>query len=74
MQRIWQHRNGQSRFTARYHIDRLVYYEQTPNVGAAIAREKELKGWTRRRKIELIESVNLDWHDLAGDWFEAGAG
>lgn len=55
-------------FTSTYNVTRLVYYEQTADVRAAIAREKQLKGWTRRRKIELIESVNPGWADLAEEW------
>ena len=71
VRRLGQHRAGQSAFTARYQIDRLVYYEQTPNAGAAIAREKELKGWTRERKLALVEAVNAGWRDLAADWIGA---
>jgi putative endonuclease len=47
-----------------------VYYEQTANVAAGIAREKQLKGWVRRRKVKLIESTNPTWDDLAASWFE----
>ena len=46
----------------------LVFYETTNNVKEAIAREKQIKGWVRKRKIELIESVNPEWEDLAADW------
>jgi putative endonuclease len=64
--RISQHRAApSSAFTARYRITRLVYFEQTSNVKAAIEREKELKSWRRDRKVTLIESVNAGWHDLA---------
>jgi putative endonuclease len=64
--RIAQHRSGRSdAFTARYRITRLVYLEQTRDVRAAIAREKQLKGWRREKKIALIESVNAGWLDLA---------
>ena len=56
-------------FTKRYNIDRLVYYEHTPDVGAAIAREKQIKRWRREKKVALIESANRDWHDLAAGWF-----
>jgi len=45
-------------FTARYNIDRLVYYEATEDVNAAISREKQIKGWLRAKKIALIESMN----------------
>lgn len=52
-------------FTKRYNVDRLVYVETCGRVDDAIAREKQLKGWRRDRKIALIESVNPDWRDLA---------
>lgn len=51
-------------FTRRYNVTRLVYYECTNDVRAAIAREKQLKGWLRIRKIALIESMNPEWDDL----------
>jgi putative endonuclease len=53
--------------TARYNIQRLLYYEQFTYVLNAIAREKELKHWTRAQKIELIEKANPTWQDLAAD-------
>lgn len=55
-------------FTATYKCHRLVYYERYDEVLAAIAREKQLKGWIRRKKIALIESVNPRWQDLAEKW------
>jgi putative endonuclease len=55
-------------YTAKYGITRLVYYEATASVLAAIAREKQIKGWLRKKKIVLIESVNPDWRDLSEDW------
>jgi len=58
-------------FTARYHLNRLVYFEHFDGPGAAIAREKELKGWRRDRKIALIESFNPKWSDLSRDWDQA---
>jgi putative endonuclease len=54
--------------TRCYRISRLVYFEQTTNVVAAIAREKQLKRWPRWRKIRLIEERNRDWRDLRTDW------
>ena len=56
-------------FTQRYNIDRLVYYEAGLDVRAAIAREKEIKGWSRAKKIVLIRSVNRRWRDLSAHWF-----
>ncbi len=52
-------------FTAKYNINRLVYFESSQDVQAAISREKQLKGWLRRKKIALIESVNPEWKDLS---------
>ena len=54
-------------FTARYEIDRLVYCECFVSVSDAIAREKQLKGWRRARKVALIERANPEWSDLSAD-------
>jgi putative endonuclease len=54
--------------TARYNINRLVYFETFTTVTAAIAREKTLKGWLRVRKLELIVSTNPTWKDLSAEW------
>jgi putative endonuclease len=51
-------------FTAKYNINRIVYYEAYGYINTAIAREKELKGWTRKRKIDLIVKDNPDWLDM----------
>jgi len=56
-------------FTARYNINRLVYYEVSGEIAAAIAREKQIKSWGRGKKIALIESLNRDWKDLSAAWF-----
>jgi len=48
----------------------LVYYEETDDVTAAIAREKQIKGWLRQKKIDLIESLNPAWEDLAAEWYD----
>jgi putative endonuclease len=56
-------------FTAKYNIDRLVYFEATQDVHAAISREKQIKGWLRAKKIALIESMNPEWGDLSVGWF-----
>ena len=55
-------------FTSRYNITQLVYYEVTDDIRAAIAREKQIKGWLRRKKTALIESVNPTWKDLSSEW------
>jgi putative endonuclease len=55
-------------FTKRYNLTSLVYYEVHEDMTAAIAREKQIKGRTRAKKVELIESVNPEWRDLSEDW------
>ena len=71
--RIWQHKTGTFEgFTKEYRVSLLVYLEEYARVRDAIARERALKGWTRSRKIALLESVNPDWDDLAASWFEGG--
>lgn len=56
-------------FTSKYNITNLVYAEATRDVNAAIAREKQIKGWRREKKIALIESVNPEWDDVSEAWF-----
>lgn len=69
--RVSEHKRGEdSAFTSRYHFDRLVYYEQTTDIRDAIAREKQLKGWSRKRKIELVKTMNPTWSDLSAEWTE----
>jgi putative endonuclease len=69
VRRMRQHKEGlHTGFAARYRVNRLVYYETFGDIRCAIAREKELKGWLRLRKIELIESTNPAWDDLAAAW------
>lgn len=64
--RIYEHRSkALGGFTAKYNVNRLVWYEVTGNVSAAIAREKQLKGFKREKKIALIEEANPGWRDLA---------
>jgi putative endonuclease len=55
-------------FTARYNIDRLVWYQIFSDVHDAIAKEKQLKRWRREKKIQLIESMNPTWQDLSAEW------
>lgn len=54
-------------YTSRYDINKLVYYEETNNILLAIQREKQLKNWKRKWKVELIESANKNWLDLFND-------
>ncbi|MEG8947703.1 GIY-YIG nuclease family protein [Rosettibacter firmus] len=56
-------------FTSKYNTTKLVYYEETKDIKTALAREKQIKGWLRRKKIELIEKENPLWEDLSKDWY-----
>ena len=68
--RVEEHRRGTTAgFTSRYKINRLVYFEHFKYIGDAIAREKEIKGWVRRKKIAPIEAENLKWSDLSLELF-----
>lgn len=67
--RVYEHKQKLYRgFTKKYGVDRLVHVETYPHISDAIAREKELKGWRREKKVALIESENPKWRDLAHDW------
>ena len=71
--RLYEHRTKRlDGFARRYAMDRLLYCEQAPDPQTAIAREKQLKGWVRHKKIALINETNPRWTDLAGDWFVEG--
>ena len=64
--RVYEHRQELVEgFTKKYHVHKLVYYEQTGDVKAALAREKQLKGWRREKKEALVETMNPDWKDLS---------
>ncbi len=72
--RMESHRSGHiAGHTRRYRINRLVYFEETTDINAAIAREKQLKGWRRSKKVHLIESANPTWEDLVDIAFKAPA-
>lgn len=65
IRRIYEHKQGMvGGFTKQYFVDKLVYYEKYINVNDAIAREKHIKKWNRKWKIELIEKMNFNWDDL----------
>ncbi len=67
--RVWEHKNhALAGFTDKYNVDRLVYFEAGASVIEAIAREKQIKGWRRSKKVALIESVNPTWRDLSEGW------
>ena len=71
IRRVLHHRAGVgSQFTNRYAITSLVHVEITNTPRDAIAREKQIKGWSRAKKIALIEAANPTWEDLAEGWFE----
>ena len=66
--RTWQHKEKLVEgFTQRYNVTKLVYYEVVEDVRAAIAREKQIKGGSRQKKLDLINSMNSDWRDLYDD-------
>lgn len=67
--RVYEHKNRIiPGFTSRYNITRLVYYKVFSDIRDAIAREKQIKGWLRAKKIALIESMNPKWNDLSEEW------
>jgi putative endonuclease len=73
--RVLQHRRKLlGGFTARYNTNRLVYYEVSSEIIAAITREKQIKSRSREKKIALIESTNRDWKDLSTGWYGAQGG
>src|SRR2546428_9901375 len=68
--RMYQHRNKLTPgFATSYRINRLVYFEVVYGAMNAIRREKQIKAWTREKRMALVESVNAGWLDLARDWF-----
>ncbi len=69
--RIIEHRQGLANgFTKKYDVKKLVYFEQTPAIAVAIAREKQLKNWHRKWKINLIQSSNPNWQDLSLEFMD----
>ena len=70
VRRLYEHKNNldPKSFTARYYVHKLVYFEEASDAYAAITREKQIKGWNRKRKNKLIESVNPRWRDLSEGW------
>jgi putative endonuclease len=65
--RVWEHKEGLSTFTSRYRVTKLVYYEEFENIHLAIAREKQIKGGSRQKKIDLVNNLNPNWNDLYED-------
>jgi putative endonuclease len=69
-QRVFEHKEGiKGEFAACYRIDRLVYFERFGDIQSAIAREKQIKGLLRVKKIALIVAMNPEWKDLSAEWF-----
>lgn len=71
LRRVHDHKAKQIEgFTKKYNVTKLVYYETGADIREAIAREKQLKGWRRSKKLALINSSNPNWDDLSDGWFE----
>lgn len=67
--RVYEHKQKLIKgFTEKYNITQLVYYDSTCDIESAIAREKEIKGWLRQRKLELVTQANPTWRDLSEDF------
>ena len=66
VRRVYEHKNhlDKSSFTSKYNVENLVYFEVTTDIDSAIVREKQIKGWNRKRKDKLIETKNPNWNDL----------
>ena len=68
--RVLEHRSGKGNgFTKKYNITKLVYFESGDDINLAIAREKQIKAGSRKKKIDLIESINPEWKDLFEEYF-----
>jgi putative endonuclease len=67
--RVYEHKNKMiPGFTSKYNITRVVYFEVFNEIESAIKREKQIKGWLRKKKVDLIESMNPEWNDLSEEW------
>src|ERR1700760_4983686 len=70
-ERVWQHKQKVYKgFTSKYECNKLVYYEKFQWIQDAITREKQLKGGSRQKKIDLVNSLNPEWSDLSDGWYE----
>ena len=68
--RIYEHKNKLADgFTKKYNVNKLVYYEHGNDAESAMMREKQLKGWLRKKKNTLVETLNPEWCDLSAKWF-----
>ena len=69
VRRVYEHKNKLiDGFTKKYNVNKLIYVEMTTDVSAALSREKELKGWTRAKKIALIETQNPEWKEIIAEY------
>ena len=69
--RVYEHKTKAYKgFTTKYRCNKLVYYTETDDISAAITEEKRIKAGSRKKKIEMIESINSKWQDWAKDWFD----
>ena len=69
--RVYEHKNRLIQgFTSHYNLNKLVFFESTDDITVAIAREKQIKGWLRKKKVALIEVMNPKWNDLSEDWYD----
>lgn len=67
--RLYEHQHHMADgFTSKYNVNKLVYFEETCDIYSAISREKQLKGWRKTKKKQLIETLNPEWRDLSADW------
>ncbi|MGB5530508.1 MAG: GIY-YIG nuclease family protein [Ignavibacteriaceae bacterium] len=67
--RVYEHKNQMIEgFTSKYNITKVIYFEVFNDIESAIKREKQIKGWLRKKKIDLIESMNPEWNDLSEEW------
>ena len=67
--RLYEHKNKLADgYTKKYNVNKLVYYDSSTDVKSAIDREKQIKGWVRKRKNELVETTNPNWIDLSDEW------
>jgi putative endonuclease len=70
MRRVYEHKHKSVEgFSAKYNLSRLVYFEETPDIHSALAREKEIKRWRRDKKNKLVEGMNPGWVDLSEEWY-----
>ncbi len=68
--RVYEHKNKMKEgFTKKFNLHQLVYYEETDDIGRALEREKQLKGWRREKKVKLLRSINPGWRDLSEEWY-----